>query len=167
MHRAIASIACCGIPELFTGFFLRDKFSNFPPVQYEIFKVRLVCAQGRGSMADLLSDVGLFDTGTGYAILPGKLKKWKCRHLSSNRFSVSAYFYFIVCQYCTKSNWSCQGKYKLKIQGSEKGKTVTIVKKKVIAPQQFFLQNQFTWYSLSFLWIRAGLTVTILVEKLK
>ena len=72
MHRAIASMACCGIPELFTGFFLRAKFSNFPPVQYEIFKVRLVCAQGRGSMADLLSDVGLFDTGTDYAVLPGK-----------------------------------------------------------------------------------------------
>ena len=75
MHRAIASIACGGIPELFTGFFLRAKFSNFPPVQYEIFKVRLVCAQGRGSMADLLSDVGLFDAGTDYAVLPGKLKK--------------------------------------------------------------------------------------------
>ena len=72
MHRAIASIACGGIPELFTGFFLRAKFSNFPPVQYEIFKVRLVCTQGRGSMADLLSDVGLFDTGTDYAVLPGK-----------------------------------------------------------------------------------------------
>jgi len=26
-------------------------------------------------MADLLSDVGLFDTGTDYAVLPGKLKK--------------------------------------------------------------------------------------------
>ena len=72
MQRAIASMACCGIPELFTGFFLRAKFSNFPPVQYEIFKVRLVCAQGRGSMADLLSDVGLFDTGTDYAVLPDK-----------------------------------------------------------------------------------------------
>ena len=72
MQRAIASMACCGIAELFTGFFLRAKFSNFPPVQYEIFKVRLICAQGRGSMADLLSDVGLFDTGTDYAVLPGK-----------------------------------------------------------------------------------------------
>ena len=72
MQRAIASIACGGILELFTGFFLRAKFSNFPPVQYEIFKVRLVCAQGRGFMADLLSDVGLFDTGTDYAVLPGK-----------------------------------------------------------------------------------------------
>ena len=29
------------MPELFTGFFLRAKFSNFPPVQYEIFKVQL------------------------------------------------------------------------------------------------------------------------------
>ena len=72
MQRAIASMACCGIPELFTGFFLRAKFANFPPVQYEIFKVRLICEQGRGSMADLLSDVGLFDTGTDYAILPDK-----------------------------------------------------------------------------------------------
>ena len=72
MQRAIASIACGGMPELFTGFFLRAKFSNFPPVQYEIFKVRLVCAQERGFMADLLSDVGLFDTGTDYAVLPGK-----------------------------------------------------------------------------------------------
>lgn len=27
------------------------------------------------TMADLLSDVGLFDTGTDYAVLPGKLKK--------------------------------------------------------------------------------------------
>ena len=41
MHRAMASMACCGIPELFMGFFLRAKFSNFPPVQYEIFKVQL------------------------------------------------------------------------------------------------------------------------------
>ena len=57
---------------MFTGFFLRAKFSNFPPVQYEIFKVRLVCTQGRESMADLLSDVELFDTGTNYAVLPGK-----------------------------------------------------------------------------------------------
>ena len=72
MHRAMDSMMCCGIPELFTGFFLRTKFSNFPPVQYEIFKVRLVCAHGRGFMADLLSDVGLFDTGTDYAVLPGK-----------------------------------------------------------------------------------------------
>ena len=72
MHRAMDSMMCCGIPELFTGFFLRAKFSNFPPVQYEIFKVRLICAQGRGSMADLLSDVGLFDTGTDYAVLPDK-----------------------------------------------------------------------------------------------
>ena len=32
----------------------------------------MVCAQGRGLMADLLSDVGLFDTGTDYAVLPGK-----------------------------------------------------------------------------------------------
>ena len=48
MHRAIASIACGGMPELFTGFFLRAKFSNFPPVRYEIFKVRLVCAYKRG-----------------------------------------------------------------------------------------------------------------------
>ena len=72
MQRAIASIACGGMPELFTGFFLRAKFSNFPPVQYEIFKVRLVCAQERGFMADLLSDVGLFDTGTDYAVLPDK-----------------------------------------------------------------------------------------------
>ena len=46
MHRAIASIACGGIPELFTGFFLRAKFSNFPPVRYEIFKVQLwMCGQ--------------------------------------------------------------------------------------------------------------------------
>ena len=51
---------------------MRAKFSNFLPVQYEIFKVRLVCAQGRGFMADLLSDVGLFDTGTDYAVLPSK-----------------------------------------------------------------------------------------------
>ena len=72
MQRAIASMACCGMSELFTGFFLRAKFSNFPPVQYEIFKVRLVCAQGHGSMADLLSNVGVFDTGTDYAVLPGK-----------------------------------------------------------------------------------------------
>ena len=74
MHRAMASMACCGMSELFTGFFLRAKFSNFPPVQYEIFKVRLIYAQGqgRGSMADLLSDAEVFDTGTDYAVLPGK-----------------------------------------------------------------------------------------------
>ena len=41
--------------------------------------------------------------------------------------------------------------------------TVTIVKEKVIVLQQFFLGNQALWYSLSFLRIRADLTVTILV----
>ena len=66
------SISCCGMLELLISFFRRAKLRNSPPVQYEIFKVRLVCAQGRGFMADLLSDVGLFDTGTDYAVLPGK-----------------------------------------------------------------------------------------------
>ena len=95
MHRAIASIVCGGMPELFTGFFLRAKFSNFPPVQYEIFKVRLICAQGRGSMADLLSDVEVFDTGTDYAVLPGKnLRNKNADTCQAVAFSVSACFLF-------------------------------------------------------------------------
>ena len=48
-----------------------------------------------------------------------------------------------------------------------KRSTVTIVKKKVIAPQQFFLQNQEPWYSLSFLRERNELTVTISIKKLE
>ena len=142
MHRAMASMACCGIPELFTGFFLRAKFSNFPPVQYEIFKVRLVCAHGRGFMADLLSDVGLFDTGTDYAVLPGKHKKWKCRHVSSDSFSVSAYFYFVVCQYYTKSNQYRQGNYELKIQGSRKGQLSRLLRKKWLRRNSFFFKTR-------------------------
>lgn len=35
------SISCCGIPELLTSFFLRAKLTNFPLVQYVIFKVQV------------------------------------------------------------------------------------------------------------------------------
>ena len=55
----------------------------------------------------------------------------------------------------------------LKNTGIGKRQTVTIVKKKVIAPQQFFLQNQDSWYSKSFLRDRDKLTVTISAEKLE
>jgi len=54
-----------------------------------------------------------------------------------------------------------------KNSGTKKGSTVTIVKEKVIAQQQFFLQNQNPWYSLSFLRGRDDLTVTNLAEKLE
>jgi len=37
----------------------------------------------------------------------------------------------------------------------------------VIAPQQFFLQNQIPWYSMSFFWEENDLSVTILVEKVE
>ena len=55
----------------------------------------------------------------------------------------------------------------LKNTGIRKRSTVTIVKKKVIAAQQFFLQNQDSWYSKSFLRDRDELTVTISAEKLE
>ena len=55
----------------------------------------------------------------------------------------------------------------LKNTGIGKRSTVTIVKKKVIAPQQFFLQNQEPWYSKSFLRDRDELTVTTSAEKLE
>ena len=51
--------------------------------------------------------------------------------------------------------------------GIRKRETVTIVKEKAVALQQFFLQNWDPWYSLSFLWERDDLTVTNLAEKLK
>lgn len=35
------SISCCGILELLMSFFLRAKLTNFPPVQYVIFKVQV------------------------------------------------------------------------------------------------------------------------------
>ena len=37
----------------------------------------------------------------------------------------------------------------------------------MIAPQQFLIQNQDPWYSLSFLCVWNDLTVTILAEKLE
>lgn len=48
------SISCCGIPELLMSFFLRAKLTNFPPVQYVIFKVqvwidRRLCSGWHGS----------------------------------------------------------------------------------------------------------------------
>ena len=55
----------------------------------------------------------------------------------------------------------------LKNTGIRKRSIVTIVKKKVIAPQQFFLQHKAPWYSKSFLRERKELTVTILAEKLE
>jgi len=55
----------------------------------------------------------------------------------------------------------------LKNTGIRKRSTVTIVKKKVIAPQPFFLQNKEPWYSKSFLRERKELTVTISAEKLE
>ena len=55
----------------------------------------------------------------------------------------------------------------LKNTGIGKRQTVTIVEKKVLVPQQFFLQNQAPWYSKSFLRERKELTVTILAEKLE
>ena len=55
----------------------------------------------------------------------------------------------------------------LKNTGIGKRQTVTIVKKKVLTLQQFFLQNQDSWYSKSFLRDRDKLTVTISAEKLE
>lgn len=55
----------------------------------------------------------------------------------------------------------------LKNTGIGKRPTVTIVKKKVLTLQQFFLQNQDSWYSKSFLRDRDKLTVTISAEKLE
>ena len=44
MLWAMYSISCCGMPELLMSFFRRAKLRNFPPVQYEIFKVQVwVC----------------------------------------------------------------------------------------------------------------------------
>ena len=45
--------------------------------------------------------------------------------------------------------------------------TVTIVKKKMIALQQFFLLSQGPWYSLSFFRLKKDMTVTILIKKLE
>ncbi len=58
------SIACCGIPELFTIFFLRPKFTFFPPVHYEISKVRMYERYVAADMAPFMVNR-------------------KCRHLSS------------------------------------------------------------------------------------
>ena len=49
----------------------------------------------------------------------------------------------------------------------KKGISVTIVKQKVIAPQQFFLPFPMHWYTLSFHRINKDLTVTILTKKLE
>ena len=49
----------------------------------------------------------------------------------------------------------------------KEGSTVTIVNKKMIALQQFFLLRQGLWHSLSFLRLKKNLTVTILIKKLK
>ena len=122
MHRAMASMACCGIPELFTGFFLRAKFSNFPPVQYEIFKVRLVCAQGCGSMADLLSDVGLFDAGTDYAVLPGiNLRNENADTCQATAFLCLHIFILLCANIIPKATNTVKGITSKKMQGSEKG----------------------------------------------
>ena len=141
MHRAIASIACGGIPELFTGFFLRTKFSNFPPVQYEIFKVRLVCAQGRGSMADLLSDVGLFDTGTGYAVLPSK----NLRNENADTCQAIAFLCLHIFIFCVPILYQKQPIPSRELRGKNIGirkrATVTVVKEKAVVLHQFFLQN--------------------------
>ena len=72
MHRAMDSMMCCGIPELFTGFFLRAKFSNFPPVQYEIFKVRLVCAKSVDDGKTSFLMWGYSIPGQIYAVPPSK-----------------------------------------------------------------------------------------------
>ena len=72
MHRAMDSMMCCGISELFTGFFLRAKFSNFPPVQYEIFKVRLVCAYKRGRWQTSFLMWDYLIPGWIYAVPPSK-----------------------------------------------------------------------------------------------
>ena len=133
---------CCGIPELFTGFFLRAKFSNFPPVQYEIFKVRLVCAQGCGSMADLLSDVGLFDAGTDYAVLPGiNLKNKNMQtHVKQPLLCVCIFLFCCVPILYQKQPIPSR-ELRGKNIGIRKRATVTIVKEKAVALHQFFLQN--------------------------
>ena len=126
---------CCGIPELFTGFFLRAKFSNFPPVQYEIFKVRLVCAQGRGSMAGLLSDVGLFDTGTDYAVLPGiNLRNENADTCQANACLCLHIFILLYANIIPKAT----GTVKEITGGYAGGESVTLLAKKVLWHNSFF-----------------------------
>ena len=60
-YRNCSRVSFCG-PSFLISLRFNMKFS----------RCSWVCVYGRGSMADLLSDVGLFDTGTDYAVLPGK-----------------------------------------------------------------------------------------------
>ena len=142
MHRAMASMACCGIPELFTGFFLRAKFSNFPPVQYEIFKVRLICAQGRGSMADLLSDVGLFDTGTDYAVLPGK----NLRNENADTCQAIAFLCLHIFIFCVPILYQKQPIPSRELRGKNteigKGKLSRLLRKKRLRCNSFFFKTR-------------------------
>ena len=54
------------------GFLFTSHKFLIPPGSIKFSRYSWVCAYGRGSMAGLLSDVGLFDTGTDCAVLPGK-----------------------------------------------------------------------------------------------
>ena len=167
MHRAIDSMMCCGIPELFTGFFLRAKFSNFPPVQYEIFKVRLVCAykRGRWQTSFLMWDYSI--PGQIMPFFPVKIWEMKMQTLVKQSLFCVCIFLFCCVPILYQKQPIPSRELRAKKIGIRKRETVTIVKEKAVALQQFFLQNQDPRYSLSFLWIRANLTVTILVEKLK
>ena len=54
------------------GFLFASHKFLIPPGSIKFSRCSWICAYGRGSMAGLLSDVGLFDTGTDYAVPPRK-----------------------------------------------------------------------------------------------
>ena len=89
----------------------------------------------------------------------------QCREC--RKFFVPTHCSSLYCPICRENIAAEKARKRSQNTGIRKRSTVTIVKKKVIAPQQFFLQNQEPWYSLSFLRERNELTVTISIKKLE
>ena len=95
--------------------------------------------------------------------IPQNAKQYReCR-----KFFVPTHRNSLYCPICREKIAAEKARKRSQKYRDQKRSTVTIVKKKVIAPQQFFLQNQEPWYSLSFLRERNELTVTISAEKLE
>ena len=143
MHRAIASIACCGIPELFTGFFLRTKFSNFPPVQYEIFKVRLVCAykRGRWQTSFLMWDYSI--PGWIYDVPPSKkLKNENADTCQAIAFLCLHIFILLCANIIPKATNTVKRITSYKYRDQKTGKPSRLLRKKRLRCNSFFFKTR-------------------------
>ena len=123
------------------GFLFATHKFLIPPGSIKFSRYSWIYAYGRGFMADLLSDVGLFDTGTGYAVLPGK----NLRNENADTCQAIAFLCLHIFIFCVPILYQKQPIPSRELRGKNIGirkrETVTVVKEKAVVLQQFFLQN--------------------------